>query len=263
MELSGKLSVIIGGTTGIGKSTVELFYAEGATVVFAGIEEDLGTGLERRLASSDSEKRIAFRKVDITRENEVGDFASYVRKEFGKCEILFNNAGIHINGKLHETSPQDWDRIVAVNVRGIYLSSFFFIPQMLENGYGVIINTSSISGICGDYGMAAYNASKGAITNLTRAMALDYAENDIRVNAVCPGAIQTEMLEKTYRKVGWQVGEKAFSSAYPLRRVGKPEEVADVVLFLASERSSFITGANILVDGGITAHTGQPRFSEL
>lgn len=257
MEFQDKVVVITGGTSGIGSATVKLFVKEGAKVVFTGTNENKA---KRVLGELSGPGCAFFKKTDVSVEKEVKDLADFVASEVGKCEILFNNAGIHCDGKLHETDPKTWDRVIAVDLRGVYLCSYYFIPHMLEIGHGVIINMSSVSGVRADYGMAAYNAAKGAVTNLTRAMALDYADKGIRVNAVCPGAVRTEMLEKTFRKVGWERGETAFLNAYPPHRIAEPEEIASVVLFLASERASFINGANILIDGGITAHTGQPRF---
>jgi Dehydrogenases with different specificities (related to short-chain alcohol dehydrogenases) len=260
MELKNKVAVITGGTKGIGKATVSLFYQEGADIVFTGLEEDLGRQLESQLKNENNKGKIAFKRIDITKESEVEELSNFVKEEFGYCEILFNNAGINLSGKLHETKPEDWDNIINVNLKGMYLISYYFIPHMLKNNHGTIINTSSLSGVCADYNMAAYNASKGAVSNLTRAMALDYADNNIRINAVCPGVIRTDMLEKSLQKVGFKVGEDAFKKVVPMHRIGEPKEIANVVLFLASDKSSYITGANILVDGGITAHTGQPIF---
>ncbi|NLF27075.1 MAG: SDR family oxidoreductase, partial [Clostridiales bacterium] len=176
---------------------------------------------------------------------------------FGNCEILFNNAGIHFAGKLHETKPEVWDRIMAVDLRGAYLVSYYILPQMLEGGWGSVINMSSVSGICADYAMCAYNTAKGAITNLTRAMALDYADANIRVNAVCPGIVRTDIAQHTFDCVPGS--EERFRENYPTHRIAEPAEVANAVVFLGARESDAINGINLPIDGGITCHTGQPR----
>ena len=256
MELKDKISVITGGTSGIGKAAVLRFVEEGARVVFNGRRDQRGHELIQEIKSRNFPGEVRFFNGDVSNEDDVRKLADFVKTEFGNCEILFNNAGIHQAGKLHETNPEDWDRIMNIDVRGVYLCSYYFLPQMLENQWGSIINMSSVSGLLGDTDMVAYNTAKGAITNMTRCMALDYADKGIRVNAVCPGIIRTEIVENTFSSV---VGaEDKFKAAYPVHYIAEPVDVANAVVFLASRKSDFINGINLPIDGGLTAHTGQP-----
>lgn len=256
MELKDKVSVITGGTSGIGKATVLRFVEEGAKVVFCGRRKDRGEQVLAEIAKANYPGEARFFQCDVSREEEVKALAEFVKKEFGNCEVLFNNAGVHQAGKLHETKPEDWDRIMGIDVRGVYLVSYYLIPQMLEKKYGTIINMSSVSGLLGDTEMVAYNTAKGAITNMTRCMALDYADDGIRVNAVCPGITRSEIVENTFTSVA--NAEQKFKDAYPVHYIAEATEVANTVVFLASRKVDFINGVNLPIDGGITAHTGQP-----
>jgi Dehydrogenases with different specificities (related to short-chain alcohol dehydrogenases) len=260
MELLNKVCMITGATSGIGKATVLRFAEEGAKVVFCGRRAEKGQQVLKEVKDAGYPGDVRFFQCDISNEKEVSAMAEYVKKEFGNCEVLFNNAGTHLAGKLHETSLADWDRLMNIDVRGVYLASYYFIPQMLEKKYGTIINMSSISGLLGDTDMVAYNTAKGAVTNMTRCMALDYADQGIRVNAVCPGMIRTEMSEHTFESVPG--AEERWEAAYPVHYIPYPVDVANLVVFLASRKSDFINGANIVIDGGITAHTGQPYMGK-
>lgn len=258
MELKDKICVITGGTSGIGEATVYRFAEEGARVVFCGRRTEQGIGVERKVREKNYPGEAHFFECDVSDEKQVRALAEFTVSTYGNCEVLFNNAGIHQSGKLHETSPAKWDRIMSIDVRGVYLVSYYFIPQMLKEQHGTIINMSSISGLLGDTDMVAYNTAKGAITNMTRCMALDYAANGIRVNAVCPGITRSEIVENTFTSVAG--AEEAFKRAYPVHYIADAVEVANVVVFLASRKSDFITGVNLPIDGGITAHTGQPMM---
>lgn len=256
--LNGKTAVIIGGTTGIGSATVKLFGKNRANVIFAGRNQEAGEALEKEAAAAYPKACIRYRRMDVSQEEQVRELAEYVEQEFGGCDILFNNAGIHLAGRILETPPDEFDRIMSIDCRGVYLACYYFLPMMLKKQYGTIINMSSVSGICADYSMAAYNTAKGAVTNLTRAIAIDYADQGIRCNAVCPGAVRTEMLEYTFRKISY--AEKVNREAYPTHTFASPEEIAETVLFLAGRRVDFLNGVNLPVDGGITCHTGQPKY---
>ena len=260
MELKDKVSVITGGTSGIGKATVVRFVEEGAKVVFCGRRADRGQAIVDEINARNLPGEVRFFQCDVSNENDVKALADYVKSEFGNCEVLFNNAGVHQAGKLHETTPEQWDRIISIDVRGVYLCCYFFIPQMLEAGRGSIINMSSVSGLLGDTDMVAYNTAKGAITNMTRCMALDYADSNIRVNAVCPGMTRTEILENTFTKV--KGAEEKFKAAYPIHYVAEATQVADAVIFFASRKVDYLNGVNLPIDGGITAHTGQPAMGK-
>lgn len=159
-------------------------------------------GSKKECAEKYPEARVRFYQMDVSVE-EVKAMAQYVEREFGGCDVLFNNAGIHLAGRILETPPADFDKIMSIDCRGVYLACYYFIPMMLKKQYGTIINMSSVSGICADYSMEAYNTAKGAVTNLTRAIAIDYADQGIRCNAICPGAVRTEMLAYTFRKIDY------------------------------------------------------------
>jgi meso-butanediol dehydrogenase/(S,S)-butanediol dehydrogenase/diacetyl reductase len=256
--LTGKTAVITGGTSGIGEATVKLFAKNEANIVFIGIEEDLGGKVLDDLNSEGIGNKVHFKKLDVSQQSDIIKLVKFTEFEFGGCDILFNNAGIHMAGKLLETTPDEFDRIIAVDLKGVYLCCYYFLPMMLKKGKGEIINMSSVSGIAADYSMAAYNAAKGAVTNLTRAIAIDYADQGIRANAICPGAVRTEMLEYTFRKM--PQAERLNREAYPTHTFATPEEIAEVALFFASRKVDFINGINMPVDGGITSHTGQPKY---
>lgn len=255
IRFNNKTVVVIGGSTGIGAVVVDKFLASGAKVIFTGIEEIDVVDLDKyRHHCKDC---VEYVQLDITEESDVEAFASMVKVRHGGCDVLFNNAGILASGLLHETPSKDWLRVMDVNVNGLFYTSKYFIPHMLEKGKGAIVNTASMSGLQADYGFGVYNASKGAVSNLTRNMAIDYAEYNIRVNAVCPGSVRTPMYDRYADVVGGtDILELGTGMAYPMGRIGKPEEIANVVLFLASDEAGFMTGANVVVDGGITAHTG-------
>ena len=256
--LEQKVAVIIGGTTGIGAATVRRFAQDNATVIFSGRKKIEGQALEKECAEKYPQAKVCFYQMDVSKEEEVKAMAAYVERNFGGCDILFNNAGIHLAGKILETPPADFDRIMGIDCRGVYLACYYFLPMMLQKQCGTIINMSSVSGILADYSMAAYNAAKGAVTNLTRAIAIDYADQGIRCNAICPGAVRTEMLEYTFRKIDY--AERVNREAYPTHTFASPEEIAEVVLFLAERKVDFLNGVNLPVGGGITAHTGQPHY---
>ena len=256
MELEGKISVITGATSGIGEATVLRFAEEGARVVFCGRRLEKGEKIIEKVKEAGYPGEVKFFQCDVSEAEQVKEMAEFTKKEFGNCEVLFNNAGIHLSGKLHETSHEDWDRIMKIDVGGVYLASYYFIPQMLEEQYGTIINMSSISGLFGDTDLVAYNSAKGAITNMTRCMAIDYASQGIRVNAVCPGIIRTEITEHIFNTIPGS--EKLWEDTYPVHYIAEPVDVANVVVFLATRKSDFMNGTNIPIDGGITAHTGQP-----
>lgn len=256
--LQNKTAVITGGTSGIGEATVKLFARNHANVVFVGTSEEKGKRVMQQLAQEGLDQNVRFYRCSVADEEAVKSLAEYVKATFGGCDILFNNAGIHLAGRLLETPPAEFDRIMAVDLRGVWLCCYYLMPMMVEKQYGTIINMSSVSGICADFSMAAYNAAKGAVTNLTRAIAIDYADQGIRANAICPGAVRTEMLEYTFRKIPH--AEKVNRDAYPTHTFATPEEIAEVALFLAARKADFLNGTNIPVDGGITCHTGQPKY---
>lgn len=252
MKLENKVALITGGSLGLGKYTAELFVQEGAKVVITGrtektlkeaVEDAKGKGLE-----------IDYLVSDVSKEEDCKAAVDYVINKYGKIDILFNNAGVLELAKTHETSTETWDKIFNINVKGVYLMSKYTIPHMLEKGYGCIVNNSSILGLKAVASVAAYNASKGAVTQLTRSMALDYATDGIRVNAICPGTIVTPMVTNMLDAMpDRDAAEDMFKSFHPMGRLGKPEEIAHAVLFLCDDNIGFMTGNMLSVDGGWVA----------
>jgi len=255
MSVEGKITVVSGGTSGIGEECVRLFAGRGAKVVFTGTSEKKAAVVLEALKKEGLDKAVRFCRTDISREADVRALEQFVQKCFGDCEVLCNNAATFVGGAAHQTVPEDWNRLLAVNLTGTWQCCRYFLPGMLKNRKGAIVNTASISGLQGEYNMAAYCATKGAVIALTQSMALDYADCGIRVNAVCPGATRTPMfMSGTSPEL-----MKRFEAIFPPRRIGLPREVAEAIVFLASDQASFINGVLLPVDGGITAHTGQPR----
>jgi meso-butanediol dehydrogenase/(S,S)-butanediol dehydrogenase/diacetyl reductase len=255
MSVEGKITVVSGGTSGIGEECVRLFARRGARVVFTGTSEKKAAVVLEVLEKEGLDKAVRFCRTDISREADVRALVEFVRSAFGECEVLCNNAATFVGGAAHEITPENWARLFAVNVTGTWLCCRYFLPGMLKNRKGAIVNTASISGLMGEYNMAAYCATKGAVISLTQSMALDYADAGIRVNAVCPGATRTPMfMSGTSPELMMR-----FEAIFPPRRIGLPREVAEAVVFLASDEASFINGVLLPVDGGISAHSGQPR----
>ena len=240
--------LITGGISGIGLASAQLFLEHGHVVFIADKKENpdvLGV-LEEYYSES-----VYFLKTDVSKDKDVKHLHSKVKEELGGVDCIVNNAGIIKHGLLHETSEKDFDEVMANDVKSIFLTSKYFIPDLIEVGGGSIVNTASISGIAGDYGMPVYNAAKGAVVNLTRAMALDYAKYGIRVNSVCPSAVDTPFINPEH------IPEH--SRLNPLKKIAEPEEVAKAIYFLASEDASYCNGVNLPVTGGLDAHSGQPE----
>lgn len=248
-SLEGKRALITGGASGIGRATALLFAREGAAVAVADRDEEGGQETVERIRKEGG--RAIFVPCDVTIEADCRRAVQTTVEELGGLDILFNNAGIIRRATVLELSEEDWDRVMAVNIKGIFLMSKYAIPIMAAGGGGVIINTASGWGLKGGRHAVAYCASKAAVVNMTRAMALDHGAQNIRVNCVCPGDTDTPMLRDEARQLG-EPEERflAEAASRPLQRVGTPEEVAQAVLFLASDAASFVTGAALVVDGG-------------
>jgi NAD(P)-dependent dehydrogenase (short-subunit alcohol dehydrogenase family) len=242
-KLQNKVAVITGGASGIGAATARLFVEEGAKVVLVDLNEEKGKAFEAELKAQNAE--ALFVKANITIEEEVQNIFKETLDTFGKVDIVFNNAGIGRVTPTEELSYDEWRNTVNVDLDGVFLVAREAIREMLKTGGGTIVNTASMYGLVGSPGSAAYNAAKGGVINLTRSLALEYATRNIRVNALAPGFIDTPIIPEEIKS--------QLAAITPMQRLGKAEEMAKAVLFMASDDSSFMTGHAIVVDGGHTA----------
>ncbi|HHX8287535.1 TPA: SDR family NAD(P)-dependent oxidoreductase [Vibrio diabolicus] len=248
--LKNKVALVTGSANGIGLAIAKRLYEEGANVALADWnEEQLANAVE-----GFDKQRVSAHSIDVSDPDKVAALISDVVTRFGKLDILVNNAGVHVPGSVIEGSVEDWKKISGVNIDGVVYCAKFALPELLKTK-GCMVNTASVSGLGGDWGAAFYCASKGAVVNLTRAMALDHGVDGVRINAVCPSLVKTNMTN------GWpqEIRDK-FNERIALGRAAEPEEIASVVTFLASDDASFINGVNLPVDGGATASDGQPKI---
>lgn len=245
--------LITGGTSGMGLAAAKLFLEKGHTVLIVANHAEQGKAVLGQL-KQDGYEQVYFYAANLADVHDVERLHRYSIENIGVMDCVVNNAGIFIGGMLHEISENDWDKIFNVDVKSIYATSKYYVPDMIQNGGGTIVNTASVSGLCGDYDMAAYNAAKGAVVNLVRAMALDYGKYNIRVNNVCPAACATPMFLSNPPEV-----IQKFHESNPLGRICTPEEVAKAIYFLATDASSSCNGVNLEVSGGLHIHTGQPK----
>jgi NAD(P)-dependent dehydrogenase (short-subunit alcohol dehydrogenase family) len=249
MEFEDKVVVVTGGGAGIGLATAEAFAAEGAKVVIADYDAAAARKAEKYLTAKGS--RALAVAVDVSDPGQVKQMVEETLRAFGGIDVLFNNAGILFGGSIINTSFEDWNRLMAINLGGVFLCSKFALPHMISRGSGSIINVSSSTGAHdAKQDLAAYVASKGGVAMLTKAMALDHIKDNVRVNAICPGPTETPMLRGFFETEDQM---HAFGEQFPMGRLGLPVEIAQVVLFLASSKASYVTGAVIAVDGGQTA----------
>lgn len=247
--LKGKAALITGGASGIGRATALLFSQEGAAVAIADVNAAGGQTVAQAIVQGG--RRAFFERADVTRAVDCERVVQRTVEEFGGLHILFNNAGIIRRASVVELDEADWDRVMAVNVKSVFLMSKYAIPVMARAGGGSIINTGSGWGLTGGSRAAAYCASKGAVVLLTKAMAIDHGGQNIRVNCICPGDTDTPLLRDEALQLG-QPREQFLTEAArrPLGRIGKPEDIAQAALYLASNASAFVTGTSLVVDGG-------------
>jgi meso-butanediol dehydrogenase/(S,S)-butanediol dehydrogenase/diacetyl reductase len=247
-RFAGKIAIITGAASGIGAALTKLLLSEGAKVLAADVDKNV---LEM------STDNVAGFQCDVSQAQQVNSMIDEAIRKFGRIDILVNNAGTGSFGETPDIDDETWNRVFAINVNSIMYAARAAIPHMRKQGGGVIVNTASISGLFADYGFTAYNASKGAVINYTKALAIDHGRDNIRVNAFCPGFIAgtrlTAPLEQTPARAQW-------NQVIPLGRSGTVEEMAKVAAFLASDDASYLTGSIVVADGGLTAHTGQPNL---
>jgi NAD(P)-dependent dehydrogenase (short-subunit alcohol dehydrogenase family) len=248
--LTGKVAIVTGASAGIGRAAAMALAAEGAAVVVSDVDDDRGQEVAQ--AIRDKGGRALFVHADVSEDRQVEALVARTVEHFGGLDLAYNNAGIEgAPAPTADCTVENWHRTLAVNLTGVWSCMRHEIPRMLERGGGAIVNCASIAGLVGFGNIAAYTASKHAVVGLTKTAALDYAEQGIRVNAVCPGVIDTEMVERFVG--GNEEARQALLETEPVRRLGRPEEIADAVVWLCSDRASFVTGQAIAVDGGYIA----------
>ena len=253
MKLADKVAIITGGNSGIGKATAILFAREGARVCITGRNEKRCREVVEEINKLGSQ--AIFVISDVRFSDECRKTVEETLKAFDRLDILFNNAGVYFADNAVDCSEEHWDATIDINLKGTFLMSKFVLPRMIEQGSGVIINNGSGWGIVGGNEAVSYCASKGGVVLMTKAMAIDHAAQGIRVNCLCPGDVKTPMLDEDARMRGltWEEYHKQAVTNRPMRRMGTPEEIAKAALFLASDDSTFMTGATLVVDGGGTA----------
>ncbi len=249
MRLNQKIAIVTGGGSGIGRATAKLFAAEGATVIVV----DKNAETANAVASEIGSKATGFR-ADVSKSADVQAMIAVAVTKHGRLDILFNNAGYGITGSVVETAEDDWDALMSVNVRGVYLGCKYAIPHMVKQGGGAIVNTASTTATAGIKDRAAYVTSKGAVAAMTRAMALDHVHQNVRINCVAPGTIESPYFDKILAAApDPKAARHALEVRQPMMRLGQPEEIAKAVLYLASDDASFCTGSTLYADGGWTA----------
>jgi len=246
-----KVVVVTGAGSGIGAATAKRFASEGAAVVLVGRTEQK---LEKTLATLTPGNHLVA-PCDVGEAEQVETLSRRVLEKYGQVDVLVNNAGVIVQGRIHEVALDDWKQLMKVDLDGVFHCIHYFMPALLSSK-GNVVNISSVSGLGGDWGMSIYNAAKGAVTNFTRALALDYGTDGVRINAVCPGFTLTELTEEV--ESNQQLLNK-FYERIPLARAGQPDDIAAAVAFIASDDAAYITGVNLPVDGGLTASNGQPK----
>lgn len=248
-----KAAIVTGGASGIGAATVRRLSAGGARVLICDLNAEAGAALAAETGAS-------FRQVDVGDPTQIEAMVAGAEDAFGGLDILINNAGVGSFGETPDLAPETWRQVMAIDLDAVFHACRLAIPLMRRGGGGAIVNTASISGLFGDYGFAAYNAAKAGVINYTRTLAIDHAKDGVRVNALCPGLIDTPLTAglKTIQGL-----DAHWTGLIPMGRPGLPDEMAAVICFLASDEASYMTGSIVVADGGVTAHTGQPQFTRM
>lgn len=251
-KLDGKVALITGAGSGIGRASAILFAKEGAKVVVVDVDQEAGEETVRFIKEKGGE--AVFVKADVSNAADVENAIKVTIERYGKLDILFNNAGINPSGTVVDTPEEIWDKVININLKSVFLTSKYAIPEMAKRGGGVIINTASVAGLVGTANEIAYVASKGGVVMMTKAMAIDHANQNIRVNCICPSGTDTPLLKKWLSTVKEpEKVRQALTNMTLLKRLAKPEEIAYAALFLASDESSFATGSVLVINGGYTA----------
>lgn len=248
-SLDGKAAIVTGAGSGIGRAIATLFAEEGARVAVVDVSESDGKETVELLRKRGGD--AIFIRGDISNSAIVKRIVETTVKKYERVDILCNNAGVESMGSILEITEENWDKVMSINLKGVFLCSKHSVPKMVENGGGVIINIASVLGLIGSKGEAAYCASKGGIISLTRAMALDFAPHNIRVNCICPGSVLTPTFKRVMTSLGdYKAAFQRNLDKIPLKRIAEPEEIAYAALYLASEKASYITGSVLVIDGG-------------
>jgi NAD(P)-dependent dehydrogenase (short-subunit alcohol dehydrogenase family) len=249
-RLDGKVAIITGAASGLGAASALRFAQEGARI--AGFDRNEAEGGDWAEAAGLAGDAL-FETGDVRDADRIGAFVAAVRERFGRIDVLVNSAGVGAGGYVHLLDPDEWDRVVDINLKGTFLFCRAVLPTMIEQQGGSIVNLASVEGVEGMELTSAYNASKGGVVLLTKNMAIDYARKGVRVNCICPGFIDTPLLGEVFGNPEMKAVREKIADAHMLGRLGRPVEIAHAALFLASDESSFVTGHSLVVDGGFTA----------
>jgi NAD(P)-dependent dehydrogenase (short-subunit alcohol dehydrogenase family) len=249
VNFEDKVVIVTGAAVGIGRATAIAFAEKDARVVVTDIDVEKGKQTSSLIGGD-----AFFIEINVANSESVKNMVKEVTKRFGRIDILVNNAGIYYQGDVIETPEEEWDKVIAVNLKGVYLCSHYVIPVMLRGNGGVVINVASEAGLVGIAGQVAYNASKAGVISLTKSMAVDFGRQGVRVNAVCPGTTETPMVKNALKKSKDPEKERRKLEEYrPLNRLGRPEEIAAAILAMASDHLGYATGSVLSIDGGYTA----------
>jgi len=257
MRLKNKIALVSGSASGIGEASAKTFAREGASVVVADINADGGQRVVKEIREAGG--TAEFVEANILDTAQIEGMIAFAVKRFGRLDVLMNNAQVSAAGRLADISLEHWKRAIDGGLTSYWYATKCAIPHMLEQGGGAIVNTASVSGLAGDYGLGPYNAAKAGVINMTRVFAMEYARRNIRCNALCPGPIGTPALRAM--EVSRKEVLDRIKQAIPMGRLGTPQEMANVALFLASDEASFVTGAFFVADGGLWSHSGMPSLT--
>jgi len=256
-KMTGKVALVTGGSSGIGRATALAFVREGAVVGI--VDVDIGGGEETVRMIKQTGGDAMFIQCDVSQAAEVKAAVDKTVEIYGRLDYAFNNAGIQVGPNPIVDCPEEtWNKVLSINLTGVWLCMKYEIPQMLKQGKGAIVNTASVAGLLGTTGISSYTASKHGVVGITKVVALEYAKAGIRVNAVCPGIVKTPMVNRIY--TDYPQAEKFFMARQPVGRFGVPEEISEAVVWLCSDSASYVTGLVMAIDGGITAGIMIPDF---